>query len=98
MLRVDQELVVHSLHHNFLRGVLAHIEPKLELLGAAILVLFLFILRHWLLATDCSCDYLLDEGRPEPLEPGGVAAHGASDPRQEVSLPRHLPDIENIVK
>ena len=96
MLRVDQELVVHSLHHYFLRGVLAHIEPKLELLGAAILVLFYHFIAS--LATDCSCDYLLDERRPEPLEPGGVAAHGASDPRQEVSLPRHLPDIENIVK
>ena len=40
VLGVDQELVVHSLHHNLLRGVLAHIKPQLQLLGAAILVLF----------------------------------------------------------
>ena len=39
VLGVDQELVVHSLHHDLLRGVLAHIKPQLKLFGAAILVL-----------------------------------------------------------
>ena len=95
VLGMDQELVVHSLHHDLLGGVLAHIKPQLQLLWAAILALFSDYIAFLLKPETIM--YLLYEGRPQPLEPGGVAAHGARDPRQEVRLPRHLPDIENTV-
>ena len=38
VLGVDQELVVHSLHHDLLRSVLAHVEPQLEFFAPGIVI------------------------------------------------------------
>ena len=35
---VHQQLVVHSLHHDLLRGVLTHVEPQLQLLAAGVVL------------------------------------------------------------
>ena len=55
VLGMDQELVVHSLHHDLLGGVLAHIKPQLQLLWAAILALFSYFITFLLKpATYCT--------------------------------------------